>query len=81
MMKKLIALFLAGLLPISISWAADTEKMTRDSREAIKMLGGELKATLQASIKANGAPPATGPQACTSARRIVGHGCQSAHNG
>jgi hypothetical protein len=54
MMKKFTAIVLASLLPISISWAADTEKMTKDSREAIKMLGGELKATLQASMKANG---------------------------
>ena len=53
-MKKLTAIVLASLLPISVSWAADTEKMTKDSREAIKMLGGELKATLQASMKANG---------------------------
>ena len=53
-MKKLTAIVIASLLPMSISWAADTEKMTKDSREAIKMLGGELKATLQASMKANG---------------------------
>ena len=53
-MKTLTLFALISLAPFSMSWAADTETMTKDSREAIKMLGGELKATLQASMKANG---------------------------
>lgn len=53
-MKNIFIYILLSLLPLGISSAADTEKMTKDSREAIKMLGGELKATLQSSMKANG---------------------------
>lgn len=53
-MKKLPLVVFVGFLPFGTSWAVDTEKMTKDSREAIKMLGGELKATLQSSMKANG---------------------------
>ena len=53
-MKKLPLIVFVGLLPFGTSWAVDTEMMTKDSREAIKMLGGELKATLQSSMKANG---------------------------
>lgn len=53
-MKKLSLYILIGLLPFSQSWAVDTEQLTQKSRDAIKTLGGELKATLQASMKANG---------------------------
>ena len=53
MNKKLIYIII-GFLPFSQALAMDTEQLTQKSRAAIKMLGGELKATLQTSIKANG---------------------------
>jgi hypothetical protein len=53
-MKKSIAYIILGLLPFSQALAVDTEQLTQESRAAIKALGGELKGTLQASIKANG---------------------------
>lgn len=53
-MKKLSVLIFICLLPVSQSWAVDKEQLTQKSREAIKELGGELKATLQASMKAKG---------------------------
>ena len=53
-MKKLITYFLLGLLPLGHAMAVDTEQLTKNSRAAAKALGGELKGTLQASIKANG---------------------------
>ncbi len=53
MHKKLIYI-LIGFLPLSQAMAVDTEQLTQKSRAAIKMLGGELKSTLQASMKAKG---------------------------
>ena len=53
-MKK-IALYIAiGLLPYSHLHAADTEQLKQQSRAAVKALGGELKNTLQTSMKADG---------------------------
>ena len=53
-MKRLFAYIIISLLSINQALAVDTEQLTQNSRAAIKMLGGELKATLQASMKANG---------------------------
>ncbi len=53
MNKKLIYIII-GFLPFSQVMAVDTQQLTQKSRAAIKMLGGELKATLQTSMKANG---------------------------
>ena len=53
-MKKLLVYTIIGLLPFSQVLAADTEQLTQKSRAAIKALGGELKSTLQASMKASG---------------------------
>ena len=53
-MKILFAYIIIGVLSISQVLAADTEQLTQKSREAIKALGGELKSTLQASMKASG---------------------------
>lgn len=52
-MKKLL-LSLTCLFVLSQVNAADTELLTQKSRAAIKMLGSELKKTLQASMQANG---------------------------
>ena len=53
-MKKLFAYIIIGLLSISQALAANTEQLTQKSRAAVKALGGELKSTLQTSIKASG---------------------------
>ena len=53
-MKRLFAYIIISLLSISQALAADTEQLTQKSRAAVKALGGELKSTLQASIKASG---------------------------
>lgn len=53
-MKKLFFIIITGLLPFSQAMAVDTEQLTQSSRIAVKTLGGELKSTLQASMKANG---------------------------
>ncbi len=53
-MKKISAYIIIGFLPFSQALAVDTEQLTQKSRAAIKALGGELKATLQASMKASG---------------------------
>ncbi len=53
MNKKLIFIII-GFLPFSQALAVDTEQLTQKSRAAIKALGGELKSTLQASMKASG---------------------------
>lgn len=53
-MKKLSLYIFISFLPFSQVHAADTEQLTQKSRAAVKMLGGELKSTLQASMKANG---------------------------
>jgi hypothetical protein len=53
MNKKLIYIII-GFLPFSQALAIDTEQLTQKSREAIKALGGELKNTLQASMKTSG---------------------------
>ena len=53
MNKKLIYIII-GILPFSQAMAIDTQQLTQNSRAAVKMLGGELKATLQASMKASG---------------------------
>ncbi len=53
-MKKLFAYIIFSLLFINPVFAADTEQLTQKSRAAVKALGGELKSTLQASIKASG---------------------------
>lgn len=53
MNKKLIYIIIS-FLPFSQALATDSEKLTEESRAAITMLGGELKSTLQASMKASG---------------------------
>jgi hypothetical protein len=53
-MKKLAIFVILGFLPFTASQAVDTEKLTQKSRAAIKQFGGELKATLQAAMKAGG---------------------------
>ena len=53
-MKKLSALIIIGFLPFNSALAVDTEQLTQTSRAAAKALGGELKSTLQASMKASG---------------------------
>ena len=53
-MKKLSLFIIIGLFPFSQAMAVDTEQLTQKSRAAAKALGGELKATLQASMKASG---------------------------
>lgn len=42
------------LFPMGQAVAVDTEQQTEKSRAAVKMLGGELKATLQTSMKTAG---------------------------
>jgi len=53
-MKRLFAYIIISLLSISQAFAVDTEQLTQKSRAAIKALAGELKSTLQASMKASG---------------------------
>lgn len=53
-MKKISFFIIIGLLPFSQAMAVDTEQLTQSSRAAVKALGGELKNTLQTSMKANG---------------------------
>jgi hypothetical protein len=53
-MKILFSYIIISLLSISQALAVDTELLTQKSREAIKALGGELKSTLQASMKTSG---------------------------
>lgn len=53
-MKILFSYIFIGLLSINQAIAADIEQLTQQSREAIKTLGGELKHTLQTSMKAGG---------------------------
>ena len=53
-MKKIIAYPFIFLVAFAQAEAVDTEQQLQKSRDAIKMLGGELKNTLQASMKANG---------------------------
>ena len=53
-MNKNLIYILISFLPFSQAMATDVEQLTQESRAAIKMLGGELKATLQASMKARG---------------------------
>ena len=54
-MKKIISCFVLVFLATNQAMAADTEQLTRDSRAAVKALGSELKATLQAAVKNDGA--------------------------
>ncbi len=53
-MKTILINIIIVLLPFSQAFAVDTEQLTQNSRAAIKALGGELKSTLQASMKASG---------------------------
>jgi hypothetical protein len=53
-MKKITAYIITGLLPFNLVFAGDIEQLTQKSRAAIKALGGELKSTLQTSMKASG---------------------------
>ena len=53
-MKKLAAYFILAVLPFSQALAVDTKQLTQDSRTAVKTLGGQLKSTLQTSMKADG---------------------------
>ena len=53
-MNKNLIYIIISFLPFSQALAMDTEQLTQKSRAAIKILGGELKATLQASMKAKG---------------------------
>jgi hypothetical protein len=53
-MKKSIIFAIAAFIPFNQALATDTEQLTQNSRAAAKVLGGELKATLQASMKAGG---------------------------
>jgi hypothetical protein len=53
-MKKIHVYLFIFLLPFAQAQAVDIEQQAQKSREASKMLGKELKSTLQASMKANG---------------------------
>ncbi len=53
-MKKHILLIISGLLASSCVYASGNEQLTNETRDAIKALGSELKATLQSSMKAEG---------------------------
>jgi hypothetical protein len=53
-MKKIALYIVIGLLPFTHAQAVDTEQLTQTSRAAVKALGGELKSTLQKSMKADG---------------------------
>jgi hypothetical protein len=53
-MKKHHFLVIIGLLASSLVHAENTDQLTNETRGAIKALGTELKATLQASMKAEG---------------------------
>ena len=53
-MKKIALYIIIGLFPFSQVHAVDTEQLTQKSRAAVKALGGELKSTLQKSMKADG---------------------------
>ena len=53
-MKKLFLLCLGALLIPTVTTAAETEQLTNETRAAMKALAGELKATLQSSMKAEG---------------------------
>ena len=50
-MKKIALYIVIGLLPFTHAQAVDTEQLTQTSRAAVKALGGELKSTLQKSMK------------------------------
>lgn len=54
-MKKLIPyILIAFFLSACQDLAVDKQQLTQNSRDAVKALGGELKQTLQASMKAKG---------------------------
>jgi len=53
-MKKTHVYLFIFLLPFAQAQAVDIEQQAQKSREASKVLGSELKNTLQASMKANG---------------------------
>jgi hypothetical protein len=53
-MRKHNLLVIVGLLASSVVHAENTDQLTNETRGAIKALGAELKATLQASMKAEG---------------------------
>ena len=52
-MKSFVFIFI-GLLFFNPAFAIDVENLTKESKAAIKVLGGDLKGTLQASMKAKG---------------------------
>lgn len=53
-MKKILACIILSFLAISQASAVNTKQLTQESRTAVKVLGSELKSTLQTSVKANG---------------------------
>ena len=54
-MKKFISCFVFVFLASNQVMAADKEQLIQNSRASVKALGSELKATLQASVKKDGA--------------------------
>ena len=54
MMKKLFIFVFFNVVFFNQAWALDTEQRIKNSREAIKLLGSELKTTLKASMKTKG---------------------------
>jgi hypothetical protein len=54
MKKQHLFIIMIGLLANSVVYAAENEKLTDETRGAIKALGAELKATLQSAMKADG---------------------------
>jgi hypothetical protein len=53
-MKKQTLFILCGLLASFTASAADNQQLVAETRDAIKALGSELKATLQSSMKSEG---------------------------
>jgi len=53
-MKKLFFIIVCALAMPTVADAAETEKLTNETRAAMKALAGELKATLQSSMKSEG---------------------------
>jgi hypothetical protein len=51
---KILYSLITGLLSIGLAHATDTEQLTAESRDAVKALATELKATLQSAMKSKG---------------------------
>jgi hypothetical protein len=51
---KIYYSIIIGVLSIGLAHAADTDQLTAESRDAVKALAAELKATLQTTLKSEG---------------------------